>query len=78
MSLQLTQQTQISVSAQSARAGNAMAAADAEIARFRDVLWQIDEMEVELGKVMHIRDIVKAYRSRVEGLERRMDRGGRR
>lgn len=55
-----------------------MAAADAEIARFREILWQIDEMEVELDKVRHIRDIVKAYRSRVEGLERRMDRGGRR
>lgn len=55
-----------------------MAAADAEIARFREILRQVDEMEVELDKVRHIRDIVKGYRSRVEGLERRMDRGGRR
>ena len=75
---QLTQQTQISVSAQSSRAGNAMAAAEAECARFREILRQIDEMEVELDKVRHIRDIVKGFRSRVEGLDRRMDRGGRR
>ncbi|MCJ1297712.1 hypothetical protein MMC08_000500 [Hypocenomyce scalaris] len=74
----LTQQTQISTSAQSSRAGNAMAAADAEIARFREILRQIDELEVEFDKVRHIRDIVKGFRSRVEGLDRRMDRSGRR
>lgn len=56
-----------------------MAAADAEIARFRDILRQIDELEVEFDKVRHIRDIVKGFRSRVEGLEKRVEgRGGRR
>lgn len=55
-----------------------MAAAEAECARFREIIRQIDEMEVELDKVRHIRDIVKGFRSRVEGLDRQMDRGGRR
>jgi len=70
----LTAQTQISTSAQSSRASNSMAAADAEIARFREILRQIDELEVEFDKVRHIRDIVKGFRNRVEGLDRRMDR----
>lgn len=50
-----------------------MAAADAEITRFREILRQIDELEVEFDKVRHIRDIVKGFRARVEGLERRVD-----
>lgn len=50
-----------------------MAAADAEIARFRDIIRQIDELETEFDKVRHIRDIVKSFRARVEGLERKMD-----
>lgn len=60
--------------AQSTRCGAAMAAADVEIARFGDILRQIDELEMEFDKVRHIRDIVKGFRSRVEGLERRVDR----
>ena len=73
--VQLTQQTQTCTQAQYDRAGNAMAIADAEIARFRSILQQIDELEVEFDKVRHIRDIVKGFRARVEGLERRVDRG---
>lgn len=76
---QLTAQTQISTINQSSRAGAAMAAADAEIARFRDIIRQIDELETEFDKVRHIRDIVKGFRARVETLERKMDtRGARR
>ncbi|KAL8903771.1 MAG: hypothetical protein Q9171_007284 [Xanthocarpia ochracea] len=72
-------QTQTSTINQSSRAGAAMAAADAEIARFRDIIRQIDELETEFDKVRHIRDIVKGFRARVEGLERKMDsRGSRR
>ncbi|KAL8925021.1 MAG: hypothetical protein Q9208_003705 [Pyrenodesmia sp. 3 TL-2023] len=73
---QLTAQTQISTINQSSRAGAAMAAADAEIARFRDIIRQIDELETEFDKVRHIRDIVKGFRARVEGLERKMDARG--
>ena len=74
---QLTAQTQRSTLHQSSRAATSIAAADAEIARFREILRQIDELETEFDKVRHIRDIVKGYRARVEGLERRIDgRGG--
>ena len=76
--LQLTAQTQTCTISQSSRAGVAMAAADAEIARFREILSQIDELETEFDKVRHIRDIVKGFRSRVEGLEKRVDGKGSR
>lgn len=69
----------MSTLSQSSRAGNAMATADAEIARFRGILRQIDELETEFDKVRHIRDIVKGFRARVEGLEKKFDaRGSRR
>lgn len=51
-----------------------MAGADAEIARFKDILRQIDELETEFDKVRHIRDIVKAFRGRVEGIGRGLKR----
>ena len=69
----LTAQTEMSTSSQSARAGNAMAAADMEIARFKEILRQIDELEMEFDKVKHIRDIVKGFRGRVEGIDRRLE-----
>lgn len=55
------------------RAGNAIELADAEIARFHEIIRQIDELEMEFDKVRHIRDIVRGYRQRVEELERRID-----
>lgn len=77
--MQLSAQTQTSTIHQSSRAGAAMAAADAEIARFREIIRQIDELETEFDKVRHIRDIVKGFRARVDSLERKMDaRGSRR
>ncbi|KAI9776182.1 MAG: hypothetical protein M1835_005585 [Candelina submexicana] len=68
----LTQQTQISTQAQYDRAGNAIQVADAEIARFREILRQIDELEVEFDKVRRIREIVRGFRARVEALDRRV------
>ena len=56
----------MSLTAQSRSAASTMAGADAEIARFKDILRQIDELETEFDKVRHIRDIVKAFRGRVE------------
>ena len=47
-------------------------AADAEIARFRAILRHIDELETEFDKIRHIREIVRAYRDRVESLARRV------
>ena len=73
---QLTAQTQRSTIHQSSRAQSSIAAADAEIARFRDILRQIDDLETEFDKVRHIRDIVKGFRARVEGLERRVEGRG--
>ena len=49
-----------------------MQAADVEIARFKAILRQIDELEVEFDKVRRIREIVRGFRSRVESLERRL------
>lgn len=70
--LQLHQQTQTATQIQYDRAGNAMAMADAEIARFHEILRQIDELQVEFDKVRRIGEIVKAFRSRVEALDRRV------
>jgi hypothetical protein len=46
--------------------------ADAEIARFHEILRQIDELQTEFDKVRRIGEIVKAYRARVEALDRRV------
>ena len=74
MSLQLTAQTSRATTAQSRSAASSIAAADAEIARFKEILRQIDDLETEFDKVRHIRDIVKGYRARVEGVSRSMRR----
>ena len=46
--------------------------ADAEIARFRAILQQIDELETEFEKIKRIREIVRGFRARVEHMERRL------
>ncbi|KEQ72890.1 hypothetical protein M436DRAFT_47676 [Aureobasidium namibiae CBS 147.97] len=68
----LTRQTQASVQRQSSRAVSSIQAANAEIARVHSLLRQIDELEAEFDKIRRIRDIVAAFRSRVEALERRV------
>ncbi|KAF2499798.1 hypothetical protein BU16DRAFT_453586 [Lophium mytilinum] len=68
----LTAQTQTATQTQYDRAGNAIQAADLEIARFREILRQIDELQVEFDKVRRIGEIVKGFRARVEHLERRI------
>ncbi|KAJ9635415.1 hypothetical protein H2201_005758 [Coniosporium apollinis] len=68
----LTAQTQMATQIQYDRAGNAMQMADAEIARFRELLRQIDELEVEFDKIRRIGEIVKGFRARVEALDRRV------
>ena len=70
--IQLNHQTQISAQAQSTSAMNAIEVADAEIARFHEILRQIDELEREFDKVRHIRDIVKTFKARVDMLGRRI------
>jgi hypothetical protein len=68
----LSAQTQIATQVQYDRAGNAIQMADTEIARFRAILREIDELEVEFDKVRRIGEIVKGFRARVERLERRI------
>ena len=46
--------------------------ADAEIARFRAILQQIDDLETEFEKIKRIREIVRTFRARVEQMERRL------
>ncbi|MCJ1434390.1 hypothetical protein MMC27_003758 [Xylographa pallens] len=70
----LSAQTTMSTTSQSRSAASTIANADAEIARFKDILRQIDELETEFDKVRHIRDIVKSFRARVEGIGGRLGR----
>lgn len=46
--------------------------ADVEIARFREILRQIDELQMEFDKIRRIREIVKGFRARVEALDRQI------
>ena len=69
----LSDQSQIVAQQQYDRAGNAIAIADSEIARFHDILRQIDELELDFDRIRHIRDIVRGYRQRVEEMEREVE-----
>lgn len=75
---QLEDQMQQSIQHSYDLAGNVIRDADAEIARTRSILASIDELEDELAKIGHIRDIVKSFRARVEGLDHRLDQAARR
>jgi hypothetical protein len=68
----LYQQTQLATQAQAQRAFTSIEQADAEIERFQEVMRQIGELQTELTKVQRIGEIVKAYRARVEALDRRI------
>ncbi|KAF9737922.1 hypothetical protein PMIN06_009092 [Paraphaeosphaeria minitans] len=68
----LNQQTQTATTFQSTRAGAAIQNADAEIARFRAILREIDELQLEFDKVRRVGEIVKGFRARVQHLERRI------
>ncbi|KAJ0424328.1 hypothetical protein BJY00DRAFT_309239 [Aspergillus carlsbadensis] len=74
----LEEQMQLSIQNSYDRAGNVIHNADAEIARTRSILTSIDELENELAKIGHIREIVRAYRGRIEGLDQRLDQAARR
>lgn len=55
------------------RAGNAIAIADSEIARFHEILRQIDELELDFDRIRHIREIVRSYRQRVAEMEQQVE-----
>ncbi|KAI7553153.1 hypothetical protein KC331_g1420 [Hortaea werneckii] len=69
---QLNRATESATQTQYDRAGHAIQMADAEIARFRAILHQIDELETEFEKIQRIREIVRGFRARVEHLDRRL------
>lgn len=69
----LSDQSQMVAQQQYDSAGRAIAIADSEIARFHDILRQIDELEVDFDRIRHIRDIVRSYRQRVEDMEREVE-----
>lgn len=75
---QLEDQMQRSIQNTYDRAGNVIRNADAEIARTREILASIDELDNELAKIAHIRDIVKSFRGRIENLDHRIDQSSRR
>ncbi|KAK1585313.1 uncharacterized protein LY79DRAFT_558761 [Colletotrichum navitas] len=70
----LSEQSQMFTLAQFDRAGNLVDGADAEIARYHDLLRQLDELELDFDRIRHIKDIVRGYRSRVEDMERELAR----
>ncbi|KAJ5612199.1 hypothetical protein N7510_005393 [Penicillium lagena] len=74
----LEDQMQLSIQNTYDRAGNVIRNADAEIARTRSILASIDELDNELAKISHIRDIVKGFRGRIESLDHRLDHTSRR
>ncbi|KAF4124404.1 hypothetical protein GMORB2_5070 [Geosmithia morbida] len=72
----LSEQAQMFTQVQYDRAGNIIAGADEEIGRYTALLRQLDELEVDFDRIAHIKEIVKQYRSRVEGLERELESSG--
>ena len=70
----LNRATELATQGQFSRAADGIAAADSEIARFRALLAQIDELELEFEKIARIREIVRGFRARVEALDRRVGR----
>ncbi|KAI0162180.1 hypothetical protein GGR57DRAFT_498522 [Xylariaceae sp. FL1272] len=65
----LSEQSSIVTLQQFDHAGHLVDNADAEIARYQELMAQIDELEVDFDRIEHIRDIVRDYRQRVEQLE---------
>ncbi|KAH8654533.1 hypothetical protein BGZ60DRAFT_532900 [Tricladium varicosporioides] len=72
----LSEQSAMVAQQQYDRAGNLIQTADSEIARFHDILRQIDELELDFDRIRHIRDIVRSYRARVEEMEQQLEHSG--
>lgn len=72
----LMEQSQIVTLSVYDQSGQLIDNADAEIARYHDIMAQIDELELDFDRIRHIRDIVRDYRRRAEELERELERSG--
>lgn len=55
------------------RAGNAIAMADAQIARLNSINAQLDELEDDFDRITRIKDVVRSFRQRVEQMERELE-----
>lgn len=69
----LGEQSQQFTQVQFDHAGNLIAGADAEIARFHQILAQLDNLEMEFDRISNIKMIVKQYRNRVEEVDRSLE-----
>ncbi|KAK6839626.1 hypothetical protein PG995_007109 [Apiospora arundinis] len=69
----LSEQSSMVTMQQYDHAGNLIDTADSEIARFHDIMRQLDELELDFDRIRHIRDIVRGYRQRVEELDRELE-----
>jgi hypothetical protein len=65
----LSEQSQFVSEQKYDRAANAILHADSEIARFTDILRQIDELEVYFDQIRHFQGIVRSYRQRIDEME---------
>ncbi len=72
----LMEQSQIVTLSVYDRAGNLIDNADAEIARYHEIMAQIDELELDFDRIGQIREIVRGFRQRAEELERELERSG--
>ncbi|KAK4125345.1 hypothetical protein N657DRAFT_655370 [Parathielavia appendiculata] len=72
----LMEQSQIVTLSVYDRAGNLIDNADAEIARYHEIMAQIDELELDFDRIGQIREIVRGFRQRAEELEREVERSG--
>ena len=72
----LSEQTQMFTQVQYDRAGNIIDGADAEIARFHQIMQQLEELEMDFDRIANVKDIVKSHRSRVEDLEKSLESSG--
>ncbi|KAL2147036.1 hypothetical protein VTI28DRAFT_918 [Corynascus sepedonium] len=72
----LMEQSQIVTLSVYDQAGNLIDNADAEIARYHDIVAQIDELELDFDRIGQIREIVRGFRQRAEELERELERSG--
>ncbi|KAL2198532.1 hypothetical protein P885DRAFT_67706 [Corynascus similis CBS 632.67] len=72
----LMEQSQIVTLSVYDQAGNLIDNADAEIARYHDIMAQIDELELDFDRIGQIREIVRGFRQRAEELERELERSG--
>ncbi|KLU83429.1 hypothetical protein MAPG_02489 [Magnaporthiopsis poae ATCC 64411] len=68
----LSEQCEVATRAMYDEAGNIVADADAEIARFHRLNEELDALDLEFDRIQNIRDIVKAYRQRAAELEREL------